>query len=312
MTFTYKNYCWSLGTTSFRTENFNRTIELQLNYLNEFWSLENNIDEKWNGNSQLQSRYYDFLKSKYFVDGNAKNKPKDAREKTSGLVDLGLIGDNRRLTEVGFKILEISKASDFSIDNFLNISKDSFLYLKQLLKMSIKNDEGVVRPFIVLIYFLTKFNTIPMNIFTYLIPLCTSKEHMFSICKDLELYNDNKISIDRIIINRLKTMSNYQEALKYFLSMDKINVDIICAIGLNRKSKNYDIPYFELYETLKSIILYHKQDKIYIIKLLEVIKTIKIKNKWIKYIFIGKQQITNKYIEKTYGMFKYKKADFSS
>lgn len=67
---------------------------------------------------------------------------------------------------------------------------------------------------------------------------------------------------------------------------------------LNRKSKNYDIPYFELYETLKSIILYHKQDKIYIIKLLEVIKTIKIKNKWIKYIFIGKQQITNKYIEK--------------
>lgn len=164
MTFTYKNYCWSLGTTSFRTENFNRTIELQLNYLNEFWSLENNIDEKWNGNSQLQSRYYDFLKSKYFVDGNAKNKPKDAREKTSGLVDLGLIGDNRRLTEVGFKILEISKANDFSIDNFLNISKDSFLYLKQLLKMSIKNDEGVVRPFIVLIYFLTKFNTIPMNI----------------------------------------------------------------------------------------------------------------------------------------------------
>ena len=298
MTFTYKNYCWSLGTTSFRTENFNRTIELQLNYLNEFWSLENNIDEKWNGNPQLQSRYYDFLKSKYFVDGNAKNKPKDAREKTSGLVDLGLIGDNRRLTEVGFKILEISKANDFSIDNFLNISKDSFLYLKQLLKMSIKNDEGAVRPFIVLIYFLTKFNTIPMNIFTYLIPLCTSKEHMFSICKDLELYNDNKISIDRIIINRLKTMSNYQEALKYFLSMDKINVDIICAIGLNRKSKNYDIPYFELYETLKSIILYHKQDKIYIIKLLEVIKTIKIKNKWIKYIFIGKQQITNKYIEK--------------
>ena len=71
MTFTYKNYCWSLGTTSFRTENFNRTIELQLNYLNEFWFLENNIDEKWNGNSQLQSRYYDFLKSKYFFGQTA-------------------------------------------------------------------------------------------------------------------------------------------------------------------------------------------------------------------------------------------------
>ena len=33
----YKSFCWSMGTTSFRTKNFNRTIEKQLELLNEFW-----------------------------------------------------------------------------------------------------------------------------------------------------------------------------------------------------------------------------------------------------------------------------------
>ena len=33
----YKSYCWSLGTTSFRTKNFNKTIEEQLALLDGFW-----------------------------------------------------------------------------------------------------------------------------------------------------------------------------------------------------------------------------------------------------------------------------------
>ena len=36
----YKSFCWSLGTTSFRTKNFNKTIEEQLSLLDEFWKLE--------------------------------------------------------------------------------------------------------------------------------------------------------------------------------------------------------------------------------------------------------------------------------
>lgn len=32
----YKSFCWSFGTTSFRTKNFNKTIEEQLALLNGF------------------------------------------------------------------------------------------------------------------------------------------------------------------------------------------------------------------------------------------------------------------------------------
>lgn len=94
----YKSFCWGLGTTSFRTKNFNKTIEDQLSLLDEFWNTDDNSNYNWNGNNVLQTKYYDFMHEKGFVKGEANNKPKDAREKTSGLVDIGLIDDNRKIT----------------------------------------------------------------------------------------------------------------------------------------------------------------------------------------------------------------------
>ena len=97
----YKSFCWSLGTTSFRMVEFNRKIEKQLELLDEFWHLPQNQLERWTENEIIQISYYNFLKEKGFIDGNAPRKAKDAREKTSGLVDLGLINDERRITAAG-------------------------------------------------------------------------------------------------------------------------------------------------------------------------------------------------------------------
>ena len=69
------------------------------------------------------------MKTKGFVEGEAGNKPKDAREKTSGLVDIGLIDDGRKLSDVGKALLKISTENDFSSDNQFQIDKDSFIYL---------------------------------------------------------------------------------------------------------------------------------------------------------------------------------------
>ena len=131
----YKSFYWCLGTTSFRTENFNKKIEQQLSLLQKFWSLKENIGRDWNETIQLA--YYNFLQEVGFISGDAKNKPKDAREKTSGLVALGLIDDNRRLTEVGTELLKLSKENNFSVDNILGLPADSFIYFKQLLKTSL-------------------------------------------------------------------------------------------------------------------------------------------------------------------------------
>ncbi|MBQ3441668.1 MAG: hypothetical protein IJG33_00330, partial [Selenomonadaceae bacterium] len=81
MNLQYKSFYWSLGTTSFRTKNFNKKIEQQLALLRDFWALKENAGKVWNGNNELQTAYYDFLHEASFISGNANNKPKDAREK---------------------------------------------------------------------------------------------------------------------------------------------------------------------------------------------------------------------------------------
>lgn len=85
-----------MGTTSFRTADFNQKIEKQLTLLSKFWEVH--TDAVWSGNDEIQSLYYDFMKDNDFLTGDAPNKPKDAREKTSGLIDLGLIDNERRPT----------------------------------------------------------------------------------------------------------------------------------------------------------------------------------------------------------------------
>ena len=127
----FKSYCWAVGTTSYRTDDFNMNIEWQLALLKEFWGLSENKNKSWRGDNALQADYYTFLKEKGFVSGEANRPDKDAREKTSGLRDIGLLDDDRNITEAGEALLKISQSKDFSPDNLLEIPKDSYLYFKQ-------------------------------------------------------------------------------------------------------------------------------------------------------------------------------------
>ena len=128
----YKSFCWVIGTTSFRTAKLNLKIEQQLSLLDDFFQTINS-GSSWQWDNDLQAKYYEYLREKGFIAGNASIKDKDAREKTSGLVDIGLLSEDRRITDAGWELLAISREGSFTVDNIFNISKDSFVYLKQLL-----------------------------------------------------------------------------------------------------------------------------------------------------------------------------------
>lgn len=116
----YQSFCWVIGTTSFRMAKLNLKIEEQLLLLDEFYNgIIKNSD--WNWNNELQEKYYDFMKDKKFVAGDAKRKGKDAREKTSGLVDIGLITDDRLITEAGRELLSLASNGNFKINNSINL-----------------------------------------------------------------------------------------------------------------------------------------------------------------------------------------------
>ena len=56
----FKSYCWSIGTTSYRTDNFNMNIERQLALMKEFRRLPANRDKSWSGNNKFKQNIMPF------------------------------------------------------------------------------------------------------------------------------------------------------------------------------------------------------------------------------------------------------------
>lgn len=254
----YQSFCWVIGTTSFRTAKLNLKIEAQLLLLDEFYN-EVIKKSKWNWNNELQEKYYDFMKNKSFLTGEAKRKDKDAREKTSGLVDIGLITEDRLITDAGRELLKITSSGDFETNNVFNINRDSFIYLKQLLKTSIDVSGSIVRPFIAVVKCLTELEFLSYDEFTYFVPLIRDEESAKQIISDIKLYREGKILPEEIIYKRLMQMENYKLAQEEFITSD-VDENLICLVGMNRKSRSYDKPYYKLYEYLKKVFLDGKSD----------------------------------------------------
>lgn len=280
----YKSYCWGLGTTSFRMVEFNKKIEKQLRYLKDFWLLPENINQDWSNNIDLQIRYYDYLYSQVFIEGEANRKDKDAREKTSGLVDLGLITENRKLTEVGESLLYVSENEAFESNNILQISADSYIYFKQLLKVCNNVGDEKVRPYIVLAYVLANLNEITKDEFTYLLPLAINQEKLINITTQITQIRNDQLTMDDVIVSHLMDMPNYQEAYGIFLN-NTVTENIVINIGMNRKSRAYDKPYFRLYSTLWDLTQDHTSENV--VNVLNALNSIngKAKTLWKQYIF---------------------------
>ena len=247
---TFKSYSWSIGTTSFRTSQLNYKIERQLQLLKEFWKLNPNLP--WNPNTQ--EKYYNFLKENNFIYGEATRPDKDAREKTSGLVNIGVITNDRRITAVGNSI-ESLLYKQINKDNIFLISEDSYYYLLQMLKLQIIDDEIKIRPFIALIYMIEKLDYLSYEEFTYLLPLCKNK---FDVKNMVENIKANRIvlDIDEIIKMKIFEMNNYLQAWNIFRQDYPVTEETFEIIGLNRKSRAYDRPYNNVYHALVDLIFH--------------------------------------------------------
>lgn len=250
----YQSFCWVIGTTSFRTAKLNLKIEHQLQLLDEFQSLVLN-DSIWVWEKSTQERYYDFMKEKSFLSGEASRKDKDAREKTSGLVDIGLITSEREITDSGRELLNITSEGIFEIDNVLNIDRDSFVYLKQLIKTNISVNRNNVRPFLVVIKSLIDLEYLTYDELAFLVPLINDNDSYKEVINNVNLYRKNRIKLEDVIYQRLISMDNYKLALKTLLD-NEVDENLVCLIGMNRKSRNYDKSYYRLYEELKRFFLY--------------------------------------------------------
>ena len=74
------------------------------------------------------------------------------------------------------------------------------------------------------------------------------------IISAIRLYRAGKISLEEIIYTRLMQMDNYRFAQEEFFTSN-VDENLICIVGMNRKSRNYDKPYYKLYQSLKKVFL---------------------------------------------------------
>ena len=277
---TYKSFCWKIGTTSFRTSDFNLKIERQLELLSSF--REANPYEQWERNSAFQERYYDFLKENGFLSGDAPRKDKDARQKTSGLCDIGLVTAERRLTPAGERLLSVATGGDFGTDgNILQLPADSFLYFKQLLKTCVTVEGSMVRPYVVLALMLDELGSLSFEEFTYLLPLVTSAARMRQITEGIKRLRRGEMTVDTVIVDTLMSMNNYREALDEFLSRP-VSEELVCKVCINRKSARYDKPYYSLFLALQNL---RRDDADSLVALFKACRKINIGSWWKSYLF---------------------------
>ncbi|MFT4413213.1 AlwI family type II restriction endonuclease [Fredinandcohnia humi] len=293
--FEFKSYSWVVGTTSFRVKEINYKIEQQLIALKELF--EENPLKNWR---ELQVTYYEKLHEKGLLVGNAKNKAKDAREKTSGLKELGLITEHRKITEVGSEILNLLEQEEINDEqNEFMIEADALIYLKQLLKLYVRDSQFSIRPFVALLYMLDKLDYLTEEEFTFLLPLCKNNRDVKTMVKLIQGRREGKgagASINSIILHFMNRMPNYRQAREYFIEQKEVTVELICAVGMNRKSregeKMYDAPYFDLYQALwESLnIDTEKITEVELNKVKSAIKQLKKPSKWWRLLLLGKSQ----------------------
>lgn len=295
----FQSYCWSLGTTSFRVKDLNFKIERQLQILKELW--EENPNVNWKGNDNIQEEYYNKMLQKNFISGEAQNKPKDARQKTSGLVQIGVIDDNRHISEIGRKIVSIVENDDFRDNNIFNINKDSYIYLKQLLKLQITDNGMNVKPFAVLLYFLADLKYLTKDEFTYILPLVTNKECTELMLENIKMYRNGKITIEDIIQKKIYSMLNYKSAIKYIEQNGINNIDEFSIVDMGRKGTKYVEPMYKFFndlyeisqrkfdkEALDTIILFIKE---------QIKKNSKVAKYWKDYLRYSPRMLIEEYQE---------------
>ncbi len=291
----YSSFLWKLGTTSFRTKEFNRNTEWQLRLLDEFWKKPEYAKYGWERKYMFEGqediywikcRYYDWLVENKFMEGGEpeSQKFKTAREKTSGLYDMGLLNENHRLSDVGKKLLELSDKENVLKKNQLGISPDSQLYLEQLLKLSSHDAGSTVRPLIVVLYLLSKLNYLSNEEFTFFMPLCVDNFSTNYILQCIINHRNGIGSVQNTIENFLLSRDNYKRGLNRFCA-NEFSKELLLSVGMNRKSPKYDMAYIPLYNEMHAV--YMEENKTRIFPLFQTLKKFQkaISIKWKQLMF---------------------------
>lgn len=184
----------SFGNTGARLSDPRATYIKILDALVEFRKLNKNWD------TQSQAEFGKLLGELDIFEiktTNVVSSDKDVRLKTGFVSQLGFTNEERIITTVGKELLASSKSFE---TNELEISKESFIYLKQFLKYQQNNFEIV--PLLSLIYAIIEFdNALPIDFVTYVWSGSQTENELIENIRNYKNSSDYKETIYLSILN---------------------------------------------------------------------------------------------------------------
>lgn len=250
---------WNLGDTSFRRK---RLLDDYKELLRELLYLNEEFDNNWD--KDVQEEYYkrlvrntELLNDK---EASANRQDKLGRTYTSALYKIGLCTKKRVVTDIGLQFLGKIEFRADELENKLMIKKDNIIFLRQLLKLCIydENNEKAFNPFIFLIKLLNKYEYLTKDEFTLLLHLANGRTNYEEvISKFIDVRNNNvtlsKFLEDNIILDE----SIDRKDKENFINDDIYNEILFEKIFFNRKTAKSVLKYKQFYNAL---IKYNKNN----------------------------------------------------
>lgn len=183
----------SFGNTGARLSDPRATYVKILNALIDF----RRQNEKWDNEAQVE--FGKLIGTKGIFDiktDNVISSDKDVRLKTGFISQLGFTTENRIITEVGIELLKYSSSIE---NNEFDITKDSFVYLKQFLKYQQADFE--LLPLLSLIYAVIEFdNELPIDFVAYIWSGSQTKKELIQNIRDYKKHFDYKSTLYKSIL----------------------------------------------------------------------------------------------------------------
>ena len=134
------------------------------------------------------------------------------------------------------------------------------------------------------LYVIAKLEYLTYEEFTYLLPLCVDRETTEKIIQSMIMSRNGELNYEDILLSVLMEMDNYKSALQRFQE-EIVTEELICSVGMNRKSAKYDKPYYPLYCLLKKIAVDQENVAAEFYDAVEKLTNKKVRRAWHKYFF---------------------------
>ena len=248
--YSYTSFIWKFGNTSFRQSSLPLKLELGCRALQNV-RLKHPTAE-WNS---LYSNFMDEMNAFDIINFGGTLPDKDSRAISSFIQQLGLCNDERYLSSVGEKVLELSKNHKVQ-KNELNISEFGYLYFLQLLKKSYTFlKKYTINPFIATLVTLIENDGISEEEFKFFVMTTIDNAKILEISKTIKKYRESSNQqqfIYNYIINLLFSMDNYKKMYQDFVINNSVTDAEIRYLGVNTNSSKFEIPIENLYFLLRN------------------------------------------------------------